>query len=119
MSAPRSKSKPVAAHEDSGRAAPCNHNAVTVLEPLATRQKCQCIKGPRRTEKREARRIEDQFLRRRAARCLSEKVSPGCVTDRRVKIVPIERYRLSSIEAVDYLAGAHPILFCFAEVIAE
>jgi hypothetical protein len=59
------------------------------------------------------------FLRRRDARCLPEKISSGCVADRRVKIVPIEGYRLSFIEAVDYLACAHPILFRFAKVITE
>src|ERR1700722_4933384 len=33
--------------------------------------------------------------------------------------MPIERYRLSFIQAVDDLAGAHPILVRFAKVIAE
>src|ERR1700728_623014 len=47
-----------------------------------------------------------------------KKISSGCVTDRRVEIVPIEGYRLSFIESVDDLAGADPIFVCFAEVIA-
>ena len=99
----------------SGSRALRNHNAAAVLACLATRQKCRYIPGV--GPKSEARRSEHSF-RRRGARCLPRKILSRRVADRRVKIVPVERYRLSFVEAVDYLAGADPILVRLAKVVA-
>jgi hypothetical protein len=85
----------------------------------------QAIFGPERAGWRSRRRAEERDARAdwhpfcaTVPRRLPRKISSGRVADRRVKIVPVERYRLSFIEAVDDLASVHPIVFCFAEVIA-
>jgi hypothetical protein len=78
MSAPRAKSKPVAARNGSNGGALRNHDAVTVLEPWQPGKNVGASRARVGLKKREARRIEDQFPRRRVARCLPEKLTRLC-----------------------------------------
>jgi hypothetical protein len=87
-----------------------NHNAVTVLDRWQSGKNVGASKASvgLKSAKRGGSNIRSVSPR---GAMFAEKISSGCVTDRGVKIVPIERYRLRLIEAINYLASAHPILF--------